>query len=302
MQKSQACDIVARELNRPLSRVEALIQRVSEAGLLPVARGSARPALSSLEKARVLLASACDTGLGNAPHTVMAIENLTTATGVRLGDVLDGVIRGDTDPPGEAAFQLEPPAAMLQIGDTKLYFGANLNPSGAVRTIHIPGVTMQAIIKEFNGKKNSTLIDAKSELSAAIRCKADLEKQLVEVEGKLASLDQYDPKLVSTRAHGRDLKDEISSLDNRIKELEPVVSAAEAARRADIDARVPVIRDALVALGAALDSCAELGAAVEQHRKSLREAKLPTFRALPVLQPYAKGVVEQVLRELEAMQ
>lgn len=302
MLKSEVCAIVARQLNRPLNRVEALVQRVSEAGLLPMARGSSRPEMCSIELARIIICAVADNGLGNAAATVASFEALTTESGVSLSDVLDGIIRSDTDAPGDMALQLSPAAALLTVGGKQLLFGAGLQAGAAVRIVHVPGSVLQAIVREFNGKKNSTLKDAKSELNAARRCKADLEKQLVQVEGKLASSDEYDPRKVALRSHGRDIRDEISSLENRIKELEPTVLEAEAARAADIASRVPIIKDALSKLTEALDACIEAERVIEQHRVSFREARLPAFKKLPALaQPHAKKLVEQALRELEAI-
>jgi chromosome segregation ATPase len=143
--------------------------------------------------------------------------------------------------------------------------------------------------------------DTKTELSAARRCQADLRSQQVEVERKLKSLGAYDSKQTAIRAHARDLEADISKLENRIKELEQVVSEAEAARRADIEARLPDVKAALLSLDAALDTCAKAESAVEAHRISLRDAKLPGFRQLPALvQPHAKRLVEQATRELDA--
>lgn len=144
--------------------------------------------------------------------------------------------------------------------------------------------------------------DPKSELSAARQCHADLKKQLTEVEAKLRSLNRYDATQVSLRAHARDLESEISKLDTRIAELEQVVSEVEAKRRADIAARLPDVKAAMLTLTEALDACVEAERVVEHHRVSFREARLPTFKKLPAMvQPHAKKLVEQALRELEAI-
>jgi hypothetical protein len=70
MLKSAACAIVARRLNLSPGRVSHLVQRASEAGLLPSARGTDRPDLGSLELARLFLAAVVDRDLGNAAATV----------------------------------------------------------------------------------------------------------------------------------------------------------------------------------------------------------------------------------------
>ena len=145
--------------------------------------------------------------------------------------------------------------------------------------------------------------DPKSELLTARKYHAHLRDQLVKVEAKLESLGQYDSKRVPLGAHARDLESESSKLDIRIQELEQVVAEAEATLRTAIAARLPDVSDALRTLSAALDTCAEAERVVEQHRLSLREARLPSFKELPALvPPYAKKLVEQSLRELEEIQ
>lgn len=143
--------------------------------------------------------------------------------------------------------------------------------------------------------------DPKLELTAARKCQADLKNQLVEIETKLRSLNRYDATQVSLRAHYKDLESEIAKLDSTIAKLEQVVAEAEAKRRADIEARLPDVKAAMLTLAEALDACAEAERAVKEHRTSLRDERLPSFKELPALvQPHAKKLVEQAMRELAA--
>jgi hypothetical protein len=152
MRKSEACGAVARRLNLSLSRVEALVQRVSEAGLLPVARGSDRPDLGSLELARLLLAAIVDNGLGNAPRSVQEVSALRTESGVVLLDVLEGLIAGRIAATGirSAIFQLKP-AGVTLLSESHLRFGAAQSNDGAAKHIIIPGDALAAIVLEFQG-------------------------------------------------------------------------------------------------------------------------------------------------------
>jgi hypothetical protein len=173
MRKSEACAIVARRLNLSLSRVEALVQRVSEAGLLPRAVGSDRPDLGSLELSRLLLAAVCDRGLGNAGASVKEFEGLRTDTGVVLGDVLDGILSGRVDTAGivhqSMILQMNPTGATIVSGGSHLRFGAP-HAEGAAKQIVIPGAQLAAIAAEFRGVKP----DAADEMTAVAKLSAAL--------------------------------------------------------------------------------------------------------------------------------
>jgi hypothetical protein len=145
MRKSEACGIVARRLNLSLSRVEALVQRASEAGLLPVARGSDRPDLDALALSRLFLAAVCDRGLGNAAATVSEFSALQTENGVVQADVLEAMIAGRVSPSNirSAVFRLSPSAAVLVSGGTHLTFGLNQSDNAASRTIAVPAARLQ---------------------------------------------------------------------------------------------------------------------------------------------------------------
>jgi hypothetical protein len=154
MRKSDACAIVARRLGLSLSRVEALVQRASEAGLLPMARGSDRPDLGSLELSRLFLAAVCDRGLGNAASAVRGFESLCTDTGLAFGDVLDSIFAGRVDVSAfansAAIIQLQPPGASFVSGGQHFRFGAP-HSEGARKQVVIPGDALAAITLEFRG-------------------------------------------------------------------------------------------------------------------------------------------------------
>ncbi len=152
MRKSEACAIVARRLNLSLSRVEALVQRASEAGLLPMARGSDRPDLGAMELARLFLASVCDRGLGNAAATVTEFSALQTDNGVVLLDVLEAQISGRIAATSirSMVIQIQPAGATL-ISEHHLRFGAPQSTDGVAKHVIIPGDTLAAIALEFQG-------------------------------------------------------------------------------------------------------------------------------------------------------
>jgi hypothetical protein len=150
MRKSEACAIVARRLNMSLSRVEALVQRVSETGLLPSARGSDRPNLGALELARLFLAAVADNGLGNAPTTVRSFGALESEGGLLFADFLESLIAGRVNPAGilSLAVQIEPgPAVSVITCATRLQFG---DPAAnAAKGVVIGGDALRNVIEDF---------------------------------------------------------------------------------------------------------------------------------------------------------
>jgi hypothetical protein len=154
MRKSEACAIVARRLGLSLSRVEALVQRASEANLLPMARGSDRPDLGPFELSRLLLTAVCDRGLRNAAAAVSEFEGLRTEAGLALGDVLEGILAGRVDAAGivhqALILQLQPAGATIVSGGAHLRFGAP-HADGAAKQIVVPGSQLAAIAAEFRG-------------------------------------------------------------------------------------------------------------------------------------------------------
>jgi hypothetical protein len=152
MLKSGACEVLSRQLNLPSSRVNHLVQRASEGGLLPSACGSARPDLGSMELGRLFLAAVCDRGLGKAAATVAEFSALTTERGVNLLDVIDAIFAGRIQATSirSAIFQLKPAGAAL-LSEHHLQFGAALSTDGAAKHVIVPGTTIAAIALEFQG-------------------------------------------------------------------------------------------------------------------------------------------------------
>ena len=117
MRKSTATAIVARRLRVPDGRAEHLVQRASEAQLLPTASGSNVPDLGPHEIANVFLAVAVDRGLGSVGRTVSEFANLTGENGATFGDALavlfsngPALQRAVT---GSMVIRLEPPSVSL---------------------------------------------------------------------------------------------------------------------------------------------------------------------------------------------
>ncbi|WP_225706123.1 hypothetical protein [Bradyrhizobium cenepequi] len=149
------------------------MQRASEAGLLPMARGSDRPDLGSLELSRLFLAAVADRGLGNAAATVREFESLRTDSGIVLGDVLDGIISGRVETASivhqALILQLSPAGASIVSGGHHLHFGAP-HAAGAAKQIVVPGAQLAAIALEFRG----VMPDSADEMTAVARLSAAL--------------------------------------------------------------------------------------------------------------------------------
>ncbi|MFK4537926.1 hypothetical protein ABIA00_006109 [Bradyrhizobium ottawaense] len=150
MRKRRACQVVARRLGLNMNRVAALVQRASEAGLLPVATGRARPDLSNLEIARLLIAATADNGLGNVPTTVREFERLEAEGGLQFCDWLESLVAGriDTDAIRGIVLQVEPePGATVITESSRLHFGPA--SASAARAISVTGDALRSIIEDF---------------------------------------------------------------------------------------------------------------------------------------------------------
>ncbi|MGY4313730.1 hypothetical protein [Bradyrhizobium sp. JR3.5] len=151
MRKRRACQAVARRLGLNVNRVAALVQRCSENGLLPVATGSARPNLTNIELARLLIAVIADNGLGNVPATVRDFSALE-ASGLRFDDWLEGVVAGRVNLAGvlSLAIQTKPqPAVSVITGSARLQFGEPT--ADTAKGLVISGDVLRSIVGDFNG-------------------------------------------------------------------------------------------------------------------------------------------------------
>ncbi|WP_441280135.1 hypothetical protein [Bradyrhizobium sp. 63_E2_N1_3] len=149
MRKRRAVQVVARRLGLNFNRVAALVQRVSEAGLLPVTTGSTRPDLSHRQLATLLLAAIADNGLGNAPATVREVSALT-AGALRFDDWLESAIAGRVNaaPILSVVLQLDPAAVTVLTSATQLEFGQSVR-AATTRVTAISGEALRAIIEDF---------------------------------------------------------------------------------------------------------------------------------------------------------
>lgn len=306
MHRSEAVEILVRRLGLNAGRTAALGQRLAEAGLLPRAVGRNVPSLCSRELARLLLVVIVDDGLGSAAAQTLTFENLQTESGITLGSVMEAVIRGDVEIIGDAAFQIgAQPAAMLQ----GIYFGAALNTNGATRITHVPNVVMRAIAFEFQGKtsgESNELIyqTTKTELQKARSRQAKLEGELREIEKQLAAkpFDEHDPSHVELRDRGRELRDELSSIERRLPELESTFSALTVARKAEARTLIAPARASLDRLAAALAAVAAAANEAEQHRLAIHQAGGTPWKRIPtevLAVPGARKLVEKATVELQ---
>ncbi|MET4722037.1 hypothetical protein ABIF63_006143 [Bradyrhizobium japonicum] len=150
MRKRRATQVVARRLGLNVNRVAALVQRVSEAGLLPVTSGSTRPDLSHRQLGLLVIAAVADRGLGNAPATTREFAALESDS-LRLDDWIESLVVGhvNAEPILSVVFQLEPAAVTVLTSARQLEFG---NPAhgATTRVTAISGEALRAIIQDFS--------------------------------------------------------------------------------------------------------------------------------------------------------
>lgn len=157
MRKSTAAAIVARRLGVPEGRAAALVQRASEAGLLPTATGSTVPDLGPQEKTNLFLAVVADRGLGTVGRSVCEFANLIAGDGERLGDTLTALFSHGPALAGSATgtmvVRLQPASVSLTLAGYHQRYGPEPPPGAAGKHVIIPGQTLAAIGLEFAGHK-----------------------------------------------------------------------------------------------------------------------------------------------------
>jgi hypothetical protein len=155
MRKSTAAAIVARRLRVPEGRASALVQRASEAGLLPTATGSTVPDLGPHEMTNVFLAVVADRGLGTVGRTVSEFADLATETGETFGDTLTALFSHGpalaSAATGTLIVRLDPASVSLTAGGIYDRYGPEPPPGAAGKHVIVPGQTLAAIGLEFAG-------------------------------------------------------------------------------------------------------------------------------------------------------
>ncbi|MCK1445871.1 hypothetical protein IVB34_22105 [Bradyrhizobium sp. 2] len=150
MRKRRATQVVARRLGLNFNRAAALVQRVSEAGLLPVTSGSTRPDLSHRQLGLLVIAAVADRGLGNALATTSEMAAIES-NGLRFDDWLESAIAGRVNaaPILSVVFQLEPAAVTVLTSARQLEFGQSAH-GATTRVTAISGEALRAIIQDFS--------------------------------------------------------------------------------------------------------------------------------------------------------
>jgi hypothetical protein len=160
MRKSECVNLLARNLGVRATRLTSLVQRLSEAGLLPTASGPPFPQVSPVEIARMLIVAVCDEGLGAAPATIAKYGGLH-GSGSTLEETLGHLLtRPEPIPPSHSELVIsigDAPSATLKMathdGVRECVFKGpdTWRQWGAERKVTISGAALFAIAAEING-------------------------------------------------------------------------------------------------------------------------------------------------------
>lgn len=152
MMKGEAARIISRRLNLSHGRVSALLVAASDAGILPKGSGKANPSLSPLELSHLILAAACDRGIGVAGQSAREFAALQSAEGLVLADLLEAMIAGRASVSGlqSVVVQLDPAGVSVATAGHHFRFGAD-HAGGAARQVVIRGDDLAAAILEMHG-------------------------------------------------------------------------------------------------------------------------------------------------------
>jgi hypothetical protein len=162
MRKSECVNLLARHLGVRATRLTSLVQRASEAGLLPTASGPPYPDLTPVEIARMLLVAVTDEGLGAAPATIQRYGTLRSAS-VDLETALGHALsRPEAVLPAHSGLVIhtgDTPSAVLTTmtpdGSREQVFADPWRQDGVERTVKVSGAALAGIAAEIAGTSSA---------------------------------------------------------------------------------------------------------------------------------------------------
>lgn len=151
MRKSHVVEILARRLGTTPSRVDAIAQRLADAGKLSRAEGSRRypPDLAEPEIVALLIGVIADRGLGNVRESVETFSALTTDDGQRFDRILTDILFGPTSVLSHVIVRQAPAGVSLTINGNHALFGAERSSATATKAAIVPGEAITAIAAEL---------------------------------------------------------------------------------------------------------------------------------------------------------
>lgn len=151
MRKSNVVEILARRLGATPSRVDAIAQRLADAGKLSRAEGSRRypPDLAEPEIVSLIIGTIADNGLGNVRETVELFSGLTNHLGQRFDRFLSDILFGPTSVLSHVIVRHAPAGVSLTINGAHMVFGEERSSATATKAAIIPGESIIAIAAEL---------------------------------------------------------------------------------------------------------------------------------------------------------
>lgn len=153
MRKSAVTEIFARRLGVTPSRVDAIAQRLADAGKLSRAEGSRRypPDLAGPEITSLFIAVIADNGLGNVRETVELFSSLSNEKGQRLDNALAVLLFGPPQNIQHLIARQTPSGLSMIVEGSHLQFGAAPTEDGATAARIVPGNNIMSIAAELQG-------------------------------------------------------------------------------------------------------------------------------------------------------
>lgn len=171
MRKSFVVEILSRRLGVTQSRIEAIAQRLADAGKLSRAEGSRRypPDLAEPEIVALLIGAIADRGLGNVRESVELFSGLTNHSGQRFDRILTDILFGPTSVLSHVIVRQDPAGVSLTINGNHALFGADRSEATATKASIIPGNAITAIAAELHGAtpEQADAVTAMSRLQSA---------------------------------------------------------------------------------------------------------------------------------------
>lgn len=159
MRKALVVALTARRLGVRRTRLTSLVQRLSEARMLPVSSGPPYPDLSPVEAARMLLAGVVDEGIAASPGVVAKYGGLVGPSAILEAALGHALSRPDSLPPVCSSLEIhatdEPYALLTTLsadGPRTVVFGEVPETETVDRMVTVSGSALFAIASELAGR------------------------------------------------------------------------------------------------------------------------------------------------------
>lgn len=158
MRRYEIVHILARRLNMKVGRVQAILSKLQEAGVIS-GSGLAKRApddLAEPEIVNLLIALLAESGIATGPAAAETFGALTATDGTRFDAFLSEVLFGPPLAIRHLFARQSPPGVSVVVGGQHILFGQPASATTASPARTVPGEALGAITAELRGESPAT--------------------------------------------------------------------------------------------------------------------------------------------------